>query len=125
VRGMMGASVFPSLNAMTGVAFVLFTFYMLTDPATTPSKFQRQILFGFGVSFVYGLLVIFHIVFGLFFALSLVCVLRGVLMTAEYVFEKTRRHTASVVYEFPSEEELSTRLATEVVSASGSSGGRR
>jgi enediyne biosynthesis protein E5 len=125
VRGMMGASVFSILNAMTGVAFVLFTFYMLTDPATTPSKPHRQILFGFGVSFAYGLLVIFHIVFGLFFALSLVCVLRGVLMTAEYVLEKVRQRATTVVYQFPGEEELSTSLRAEAVSAPGGSGGRR
>src|SRR5258705_280794 len=37
---------FPSLNPMTGVAFLLFTFYMVTDPATTPVTRRGQIAFG-------------------------------------------------------------------------------
>jgi hypothetical protein len=63
---------------MTGVAFVLFTFYMVTDPATTPEKPARQVAFGALVAAVYGILITLHIVFGLFFALSIVCALRGI-----------------------------------------------
>ena len=53
---------------MTGVAFLLFTFYMVTDPATTPSTPRGQIAFGAAVAAAYGLLMAFHVVFGLFFA---------------------------------------------------------
>jgi Na+-translocating ferredoxin:NAD+ oxidoreductase RnfD subunit len=62
---------------MTGVAFVLYTFYMITDPATTPSGTRGQVLFGASVAAVYSLLMVAHVVFGLFFALTIVCVLRG------------------------------------------------
>src|SRR5207244_8226189 len=67
-----------ALLPMTGMAFLLFTFYMVTDPATTPSQRNRQVLFGLAVATVYGLLQVFHVVFGLFFALATVCALRGV-----------------------------------------------
>ena len=65
---------------MTGVAFILYTFYMVTDPATTPSSARGQVTFGAAVGFTYGLLMVCHIVFGLFFALSIVCVGRGVML---------------------------------------------
>jgi hypothetical protein len=65
------------LSAMTGVAFILFTFYMVTDPATTPERPRAQITFGASVALVYSLLVMNHVVFGLFFALVIVCVGRG------------------------------------------------
>jgi len=62
---------------MTGVAFLLFTFYMVTDPGTTPSKPLNQVIFGASVAAVYGILMVSHIVFGFFFALTLICTLRG------------------------------------------------
>lgn len=65
------------LSAMTGVTFVLFTFYMVTDPATTPERPGAQVAFGAAVALVYSLLVMSHIVFGLFVALVIVCVARG------------------------------------------------
>ena len=71
-----------ALVPMTGVAFILYTFYMVTDPATTPSGRREQIAFGISVAAVYGLLMVAHVVFGLFFALSIVCAVRGVWMYA-------------------------------------------
>jgi len=77
VRGLLfHAAVAAALLPMSGVAFILFTFYMVTDPATTPSKTSSQVVFGAAVGATYGLLVVFHIVFGLFFALVTVCALR-------------------------------------------------
>jgi len=73
----------PSLNPMTGVAFLLFTFYMVTDPATTPVTRRGQIAFGAAMAAAYGLLMSFHIVFGLFFGLTLVCAGRGALLYAK------------------------------------------
>jgi len=66
-----------ALNPMTGVAFVLFSFYMVTDPATTPFEKRSQVLFGLSVAGIYGVLVYIHIVFGFFFALAIVSGLRG------------------------------------------------
>ncbi|MEE8586026.1 MAG: RnfABCDGE type electron transport complex subunit D [Acidobacteriota bacterium] len=68
------------LIPMTGVAFVLFTFYMITDPATSPFKPRGQVAFGLSVAAAYGLLVAWHQVFGLFFGLTLVCGLRGLIL---------------------------------------------
>jgi hypothetical protein len=50
---------------------------MITDPGTTPNAPVRQVLFGAGVATAYAILMLFHIMFGLFFALAIVCALRG------------------------------------------------
>jgi enediyne biosynthesis protein E5 len=65
------------LMPMTSAAFIIFTLYMIPDPATTPLKPLRQALFGISVALVYGALQLFHVVFGLFFALLIVCAIRG------------------------------------------------
>jgi hypothetical protein len=67
-----------ALLPMTGVSFILFTFYMVTDPATTPSHPASQVIFGLSVAASYGLLMTAHVVFGLFFALTIVSLTRGV-----------------------------------------------
>lgn len=69
-----------ALLPMTGVAFILYTNYMITDPGTTPVKPRNQVVFGVTTAFVYGLLVVSEVVFGLFFALVITCVLRGVVL---------------------------------------------
>lgn len=69
--------IIPRLSAMTGVAFILFTFYMVTDPATTPDRPWAQVAFGSSVALVYSVFLAFHVVFGLFMALVIVCVARG------------------------------------------------
>lgn len=66
-----------ALAPMTGMAFLLFTFYMVSDPSTTPSSPRGQVLFGAGVAATYGLLLASHVVFTLFLALSIVCIARG------------------------------------------------
>lgn len=65
------------LSGMTGVAFILFTFYMVTDPATTPERPWAQVAFGASVAVLYSVLLYAHVVFGLFAALVMVCVARG------------------------------------------------
>lgn len=65
-----------ALMAMTGVAFVLFTLYMITDPGTTPGAPWHQFGFGLATAAVYGALVVMHVAFGLFFALTIVCAVR-------------------------------------------------
>jgi hypothetical protein len=72
-----GAPLAAAWLPLTGVAFILFSFYMVTDPATTPSAPRAQLAFGAAVAAVYGMLMTAHVVFGLFFALSLVCAARG------------------------------------------------
>jgi enediyne biosynthesis protein E5 len=62
---------------ITSAAFMVFTLYMIPDPATTPIQRWRQIAFGASVALVYGTLQLLHVVFGFFIALALVCALRG------------------------------------------------
>jgi hypothetical protein len=74
---LFGTPFFVPLMPMTSAAFIIFTLYMIPDPATTPLNRARQLLFGFSVAIVYGTLQILHVVFGLFFALLIVCAVRG------------------------------------------------
>lgn len=76
----LGTPVWAALNPMTGVAFMLYSFYMISDPATTPVKKGEQMIFGFSVAAVYSLLVCLHVVFGQFFALLIVCFVRGAML---------------------------------------------
>jgi hypothetical protein len=77
-----GQATISALLPMTGVAFILFTLYMVTDPATTPVAPRAQVAFGAAVAAVYGLLMMAHVVFGLFFALTAVSIGRGLLLLA-------------------------------------------
>lgn len=74
---LFGTPLAAGLAPMTGFAFILFTFYMVTDPATTPEAPRNQRFFGIAVGLAYGVLMTAHVVFGLFFALVLVTGSRG------------------------------------------------
>jgi len=83
IRSSLHATPFvAALMPMTGMAFILFTFYMVTDPATTPTTVKGQVLFGAATAAAYGLLVSLHVVFGLFFGLTVVCLFRGLSLYA-------------------------------------------
>jgi len=92
-----GTPIIAGLNPMTGVAFLLFTFYMVTDPGTTPFKPRAQVLFGASVALTYTLLMVNEIVFGLFFALLPVCAIRG----AYLWFENRRAVSTQVIIPAP------------------------
>ena len=94
----VGGSLTGGLVPMTGVAFLLFTFYMITDPGTTPAKPVNQVLFGAGVAFTYSALMALHVTFGLFFALVIVCAVRGAALVLLGT-RKVRRPTAVPVAE--------------------------
>jgi Na+-translocating ferredoxin:NAD+ oxidoreductase RnfD subunit len=81
-----GTSWTGGLVPMTGVAFLLFTFYMISDPGTTPSKPINQMVFGAGVAIAYAVLLMVHVAFGLFFALVCVCALRGLGLHASSLY---------------------------------------
>ncbi len=74
-----GTPLIAGLLPMTGIAFVLFTFYMISDPGTTPITAKNQVMFGVSVAITYGILMMFHIVFGMFFALTFICLVRGLI----------------------------------------------
>ncbi len=66
------------LVPITGVSFLLFTFYMITDPGATPSDSREQVIFGAATALVYCLLVLSHIGFAFFYSLLIVSIARGV-----------------------------------------------
>jgi hypothetical protein len=74
----------------TGVTAWIFTFYMVPDPATTPTRPVRQMLFGASVAGVYLVLMMLHIVFGLFYALTIVTLARGVGLYVEAFLARLR-----------------------------------
>ena len=91
VRGLLfGTSIPAALAVMTGVAFILYTNYMVTDPGTTPSKPGAQFVFGAGVAMVYGLFMVAHIAYGLFFATAIVCLIRGMFLWSLHFVNKAR-----------------------------------
>jgi len=88
---LFGLPVVAALLPMTGVMFVIYTFYMITDPGTTPTGSWEQVAFGAGVAAVYGLLIVMHVVAAIFIALTLVCALRGLgLFTKALLARRTR-----------------------------------
>jgi Na+-translocating ferredoxin:NAD+ oxidoreductase RnfD subunit len=66
----------------TSAAIIVFTLYMIPDPATTPLAKVPQIVFGLSVALVFGFLLVNHVVYTLFVALSLVSLGRGLLLYA-------------------------------------------
>lgn len=75
-----GTPVVAALLPMTGFAFILFTFYMITDPATSPSTILGQVCFGAAIAAGYAVLMELHIVFGMFYALTAVTAVRGLML---------------------------------------------
>ena len=71
---------FVALVPLTGVSFLLFTFYMVTDPGATPSNPREQVVFGAAIAVVYCLLLLADVAFGFFYSLFIVSFLRGVFM---------------------------------------------
>lgn len=84
-------SVIAALTPITGLAFVLYTNYMITDPATSPFGTRNQIAFGASVGIMYGILMVLHVSFGLFFALVIVCAARGVYWWSRNIRERLAR----------------------------------
>ncbi len=77
-----GANFDSILMTSTGIAFVIFTFYMISDPATTPKSGKNQFFFGLSVASVYGILMVNHVIYALFYSLVLCCAVRGAYIAA-------------------------------------------
>ncbi|MFF5207190.1 enediyne biosynthesis protein [Streptosporangium sp. NPDC000396] len=90
-RGLvLDTSIPGGLAMMTGVAFILFTNYMITDPGTSPSKPLSQFAFGGGAAVVYGILTGMNIPYGIFFATAIVCLIRGGFLWSLHIVDKAR-----------------------------------
>lgn len=72
------------LMPMTGFAFILFTFYMITDPATSPASTRGQIAFGCAVALGYFVFMEAHVVFGMFYSLTIATAVRGLCLYAQF-----------------------------------------
>ena len=79
-----------AVSPLTGLALILFTMYMVTDPGTTPRSTRNQVIFGLSVAGVYGVLISQGIAFGVFFALTIVCAVRGTYLTVVNAQERRR-----------------------------------
>ena len=107
-------AVFSGLAVMTGVAFVLFTNYMITDPGTSPSKPMHQFMFGGSVGAVYGVLMAFNVVYTLFFAVVIVCGIRGGYHWTLYLLNRSKEKSAAAT---PTQPVTTTGGGTEAVAA--------
>jgi enediyne biosynthesis protein E5 len=83
---------------MSGVAFLLFTNYMVTDPGTTPTLGRPQFMFGSSIAFVYSVLMIGNVVYTLFYATTIVCAIRG---AGWWVADYRRKRAAQAVQAAP------------------------
>jgi hypothetical protein len=91
LRGVLFDTAIPGALAMgTGIAFVLYTNYMVTDPGTSPSKPVSQFAFGAGIAMMYGFFTAAHIAYGLFFATATVCLIRGMFLWGLHFSNKAR-----------------------------------
>jgi enediyne biosynthesis protein E5 len=115
LRGVLFDTSIPgALAVMTGVAFILYTNYMVTDPGTTPSKPGPQFAFGAGVAVVYGLFMVMHIAYGLFLATALVCLVRGMFLWGLHFVGKAAEQRAKA-----EEEQRATAPSVVVVADEG------
>lgn len=96
IRGVVFDTAIPSaLSVMAGVAFVLFTNYMIPDPGTTPMRPASQLAFGGGAAALYGFFTGVHLAYGLFFALATTCLIRGLFLWALEVSQRVRQQQAA------------------------------
>jgi hypothetical protein len=68
------------LSVLTGITMVLFTLYMITDPQTSPSRPRSQVIFGAGIALAYSILFDLHLQYTMFYAVTAVCAIRGVIL---------------------------------------------
>lgn len=92
--GLDGVPWYVPMMPMSSAAFIIFTLYMIPDPATTPLVWWRQVLFAVAVAVVYGSLVITQHVFGLFLALAFVCLVRGLSIEIHTRYLRRARQSA-------------------------------
>jgi len=117
----MPSTIAAQLVVLTGIPVVLFTFYMITDPQTSPSKFSSQLLFGGGIALAYSVLLMLHVQFTMFYSVTLICAIRGTWLIWLSVREWSARPVAMQVaaagaghasFESPVEAEAVNRTPT-------------
>lgn len=101
-----GTGVAPELVVLTGIPMVLFTFYMITDPQTSPSRLRSQIFFGGGIAVAYSVLLMLQVNYTMFYSVTVICALRGLWLYAVSL------RTPSLAPSLRLEEELRPAPAT-------------
>jgi hypothetical protein len=69
----------------TGIPLVLFTFYMITDPQTSPSRPRSQFIFGVSIAIAYEVLLAMQVQYTMFYAVGTVCALRGTIIALQNI----------------------------------------
>ncbi len=118
VRGwLFDTAILGALGMMTGVAFVLYTNYMVTDPGTTPSKPLSQFAFGAGVAIAYGAITAAHIAYGLFFATAVVCLVRGAFLWSLHLVAKAKENAVTAPAAIPTTAFPATAVPATAIAA--------
>lgn len=94
---LQGTSVLPELVPLTGIPLVLFTFYMITDPQTSPSRPLCQVMFGSGIALAYSVLLLLHVQYTIFFSVTAIAAIRGLWLTAVSLREPAAGRAAAPV----------------------------
>lgn len=96
LRGLSPAiSMRGALAPITGLAFLLFTTYMITDPSTSPTRPRNQVFFGAACAAGYAVFMLAHQVYGIFYSVVIVCAIRGAYHWFMYWRSRTQRTTPS------------------------------
>jgi enediyne biosynthesis protein E5 len=74
---LQGTPLGTQLVVLTGIPNVLFTFYMITDPQTSPWRVKSQIFFGAAIACTYYALLTLHVQYMMFYSVTIVCAARG------------------------------------------------
>ncbi len=79
---MLGSPWAAEMVTLTGIPMVLFTFYMITDPQTSPSAPKSQVLYGSSIAVAYAVLLALQVQYTMFYSVAVVCGLRGLYLGA-------------------------------------------
>ncbi len=85
------------LGALSSPAFYLFTFFMITDPATSPRSPRQQVLMAFCIVLFDLILHTKMMLSTLFFAGAIYCTLRLVLLHARQLYRTRGHHILNLV----------------------------
>ena len=88
-------NVVAELVPLTGIAMVLFTFYMITDPQTSPSRLRSQVLFGSGIAAAYSVLLLLHVQYTMFYSVTLIAATRGTWLLGLSLRERSAERSAA------------------------------
>ena len=77
----LGSPWVAELVIFSGIPLVLFTFYMITDPQTSPARPLSQLAFGSSIALAYEVLLAMHVQYTMFYAVAAVCGMRGLFIS--------------------------------------------